>query len=453
MLTKKDIKLWASGVKAVPKEFLLDFLKKANFEYREGHPIISDEFYDKMWERAKKLFPKDPFLNTVEEEGKVTEPLPVKMLSTRKAYSIEEVITWFNTCKKMLGMDHLPLKCTVKLDGYALYFDRALGVAYTRGDGTLGQDVSHILPILNDSLYGDGKGELVADAKAFKTYLGKRFSNPRNFLASVIKKGKRSNTVRKFIIDGFVKFVAFDQLNTILIDSDSFITEYQKIVRTLRDTCIWPNDGIVIDIIGDELRKKLGDTKRYHRWQLAFKERGLVKETEVLSILPQVGRTGRVTPVIVIKPIDIDGTSVGKLTGHNYDLLMRKGLGVGSKITITRGGDVIPRLVGVLTEYPLDPPTKCPCCKRILTKDGSHYVCTYTRCKDQLIGKFFKFCKDNKISFFGKDVFSKLVDHGVETTDQLIGLSELDLKLAKIKGKVNTRLLKSLDEYRQRLLP
>jgi len=348
---------------------LVEFCSIANQSYRNGSPIITDENYDFIFipELAKRL-PNHPFLHKVEveNEGFSEEKikLPKKMLSTDKAYSWEEINKWLERIDKFskeisYSINDIQIKGTAKLDGFAGYDD---GIKlYTRGDGNKGSDISRVfergLSIFNDSRRGQGPGEIVIKRSYFEKYLANDFEYPRNFQASLIKE----KALDKFAVDAISEkaalFVPFTQLPQWLGSIDEFRSQFLDIVVQLEGGIDFDIDGVVFEIVNPELKKYMGSNRKFHRWQIAFKENKEKAQVKVISVTAQVGRTGKITPVAELEATQLSGATIYRATGHHYGLVKEQGLGAGSIIELTRSGLVIPKINKVLKTAEVDIPT------------------------------------------------------------------------------------------------
>ena len=442
---------------------LVEFCSIANQKYRDGNPITSDENYDFIFihELAKRL-PNHPFLNKVETEiegfSEEKIKLPKKMLSTDKAYSWKEINKWLERVARFseeinLTLEDVQIKGTAKLDGFAGYDDG--NKLYTRGDGNKGSDISRVfergLSIFNDSARGQGPGEIVIKQSYFEKYLSDHFEYPRNFQASLIKEKE----LDKFAIDAIsVKaalFVPFNQLPQWLGSIGEFKSQFLDIVSQLEGGIDFDIDGVVFEIINPRLKEYMGSNRKFHRWQIAFKENKEKAQVRVLSVTAQVGRTGKITPVAELEPTQLSGATIYRATGHHYGLVKEQGLGAGSIIELTRSGLVIPKINKVLKASEVNIPKNCPSCGNILSWDSDFLMCfNHEACPEQIIGKiiyFFKVLANN--DGFGQATIQKLYAEGIHKVSDVYLLTGDELISMGFGEKTSQNLINQLTRSRK----
>ena len=299
MLSKKKVKEIAKKnvlIGDLSDDELAEFCIIANKMYRDGKPIVSNQDYDFVFLVAlNKRLPYHPFLQKLEgeHEGFSEEKirLPERMLSTDKAYSWGEIQKWLERITKSteeidLSSKDVLIKGTAKLDGFAGYDD---GVKlYTRGDGNKGSDISRVfergLGIYNDSERGQGAGEIVIKRSYFETHLSKHFEYPRNFQASLIKEKELDQFAEKAIADKAALFVPFSQLPEWLGDIREFTDNFESIVNKLESGVDFDVDGVVFELVNQELKTHMGSNRKFHRWQIAFKENKEKAQVKVISV-------------------------------------------------------------------------------------------------------------------------------------------------------------------------
>ena len=442
---------------------LIEFCTIANSSYRIGKPIISDENYDFIFisELAKRL-PNHPFLQNVEaEDGSLSEEkikLPEKMLSTDKAYSWEEVNKWLERVAKFseeinYSLNDVEIKGTAKLDGFA-GFDDGMKL-YTRGDGNKGSDISRVfergLGVFNDSRRGQGPGEIVVKRSYFEKHLGDNFEHPRNFQASLIKEKELDKFAVDAISEKAALFVPFTQLPQWLGSIDEFRSQFLDIVVELEGGVDFDIDGVVFEIINSELKEYMGSNRKFHRWQIAFKENKEKAQVKVISVTAQVGRTGKITPVAELEPTPLSGATIYRASGHHYGLVKEQGLGAGSVIELTRSGLVIPKINKVLKTAEVDIPTNCPSCGYKLSWDSDFLMClNHEICPEQIMGKiiyFFRILANN--DGFGQATIQKLFDEGICQVSDIYLLTEDKLISMGFGQKTSQNLIDQLVRSRQ----
>ena len=444
-------------------EDLLEFCKFANQSYRDGSPIISDEDYDFIYalELSKRL-PDHPFLQKVEDENvgfsEEKIKLPEKMLSTDKAYSWEEVNKWLERIRKFseeinFSLDNIQIKGTAKLDGFAGFDDG--NKLYTRGDGNKGSDITRVfergLGTFNNSQRGQGPGEIVVKRSYFEKHLSGHFEYPRNFQASLIKEKELDQFAKDAITNEAALFVPFSQLPFWAGSISEFTNNFNSIVSDLESDVDFDIDGVVFEIVNSELKSHMGSNRKFHRWQIAFKENKEKAQVKVLSVTAQVGRTGKITPVAELEPTQLSGATIYRASGHHYGLVKEQGLGSGSVIELTRSGLVIPKINKVIRSVEAEIPSKCPSCDENLTWESDFLMClNHEACKDQIIGKiiyFYKVLANN--DGFGEATIQKLYDEGIRNVGDIYKLTEFDLVSMGFGEKTSQNLINQLIRSRQ----
>ena len=444
-------------------EDLLEFCKFANQRYRDGSPIISDEDYDFIYalELSKRL-PDHPFLQKVEDENvgfsEEKIKLPEKMLSTDKAYSWKEVNKWLERIRKFseeinFSLDNIQIKGTAKLDGFAGFDDG--NKLYTRGDGNKGSDITRVfergLGTFNNSHRGQGPGEIVVKRSYFEKHLSGHFEYPRNFQASLIKEKELDQFAKDAIANEAALFVPFSQLPFWAGSISEFTNNFNSIVSDLESGVDFDIDGVVFEIVNSELKSHMGSNRKFHRWQIAFKENKEKAQVKVLSVTAQVGRTGKITPVAELEPTQLSGATIYRASGHHYGLVKEQGLGSGSVIELTRSGLVIPKINKVIRSVEAEIPSKCPSCDENLTWESDFLMClNHEACKDQIIGKiiyFYKVLANN--DGFGEATIQKLYDEGIRNVGDIYKLTEFELVSMGFGEKTSQNLINQLIRSRQ----
>ncbi len=437
---------------------LSKFCQIANLAYRSGNPIINDQDYDFIYlAELKERDPNNSLLKTVEPEGQEFSEekslLPEAMLSTDKAYSWNEVSKWLGRLEKSaneinLAIQDIQIKATPKLDGFAGYDDG--NHLYTRGDGKKGSDITRVfsrgLKVYNDSERGQGAGEIVVKKSYFDKYLADSFEYPRNFQASLIKEKELDDKAKQAIAKKAALFVPFSELPTWSGNISNLITQFDTIVQEVLQTVDFDVDGVVFETVNDVLKDHMGANRKFHRWQIAFKENKDKAQVKVLSVTPQVGRTGKITPVAELEPTLLSGARIVRATGHHYGLVKEQGLGAGSVIELTRSGLVIPKINQVLKSAPVDIPALCPSCGEILHWESDFLMCAnHTDCPAQVIGKmeyFFKILANN--DGFGIATIEKLYEKNIRKVSQIYALNVDDLSGMGFGEKTSTNLIAQL---------
>ena len=466
MLSKKTVEKITNQdilISDLSDDELAEFCIIANRMYRDGKSIVSDQDYDFVFlvELAKRL-PDHPFLQKLESENEGFSEekvkLPERMLSTDKAYSWEEVKKWLERISRSSEEINFPLKDvqlkgTAKLDGFAGYDDGER--LYTRGDGNKGSDISRVfkrgLGVFNDSQRGQGAGEIVVKRSYFESHLSNHFEYPRNFQASLIKEKELDHFALDAITNKAALFVPFSQLPQWSGDITAFTDNFESIVNELEIGVDFDVDGVVFELVNEELKTHMGSNRKFHRWQIAYKENKEKAQVKVLSVTAQVGRTGKITPVAELEPTLLSGATIYRATGHHYGHVKEQGLGSGSVVELTRSGLVIPKINKVLKPAEVDIPAQCPSCNVKLAWDSDFLMClNHDSCPDQIIGKmvyFYKILANN--DGFGQATIQKLYDKGIRQVSDIYLLKVIDLISMGFGEKTSQNLTEQLIRSRQ----
>jgi DNA ligase (NAD+) len=361
------------------------------------------------------------------------------MLSLDNTYNEEELRDWERRVHELSGRSDVDYVCELKLDGMSLalvYEDGKLARGVTRGDGSVGEDVtlnvrtvrSVPLSIPKERLKKAGipvdfevRGELLMPTASFKRINEERernglptFANPRNFTAGTVRQ-LDSNITAERRLDYFPYILLqngrtyFDHHSKTLaaLDAAGFkVNPNRKLVRSMdevwafiqewegkRDSLPYEIDGIVVKVDRTALQDELGFTGKAPRWAIAYKYAARAGITKLEDIRVQVGRTGKLTPVAMLAPVLIGGTTVRNATLHNLDEIERLGVKIGDWVQVERGGDVIPKVAKVIDDkdHPrghktFHMPENCPVCgmKVVRTEGEVDYRCVNANCPAKL---------------------------------------------------------------------
>jgi DNA ligase (NAD+) len=448
--------------------------------YVLDNPEISDLEFDKLMQKLKDLEADDPSLITPDSptqrvggkprEGFVKVPHSSPMLSLDNTYNEDELRDWERRVHELSGQSEVDYVCELKLDGMSLaliYEDGKLARGVTRGDGSVGEDVtlnvrtvrSIPLSIAKDKLKKAGippnfevRGELLMPTASFKKINEERerngmatFANPRNFTAGTVRQLDASITAeRRMDYFPYILLVNgrtyFDRHSKTLaaVDAAGFkVNQNRKLVRSMdqvwafiqqweekRDSLPYEIDGIVVKVDRTGLQDELGFTGKAPRWAIAYKYTARGGITKIEGIRVQVGRTGKLTPVAELAPVAIGGTTVRNATLHNMDEIGRLGVKIGDWVQVERGGDVIPKVASVLDDkdHPrgtqeFEMPEKCPVCdtKVVRTEGEVDYRCVNANCPAKLLGTILHFASRGvmNIDGMGESLVNRLIERGL----------------------------------------
>ena len=375
----------------------------------DNDPEISDVEFDELTQRLKKLKPESPVLyELVGEIGDVVHPKP--MLSIDKKYSYDDVKKWIED----VGDTNFIVE--PKYDGMAARYQG--GVLSTRGDGNKGEDISLRLDKLNiiGTLPKDNNvsafGEVIIPVSYFESHLKDAYKNSRNGVVGIVKSKNVKPEGIKALMDGGVHFVIYDQVKSKTLTKDKLLNEdeWESILEETLQTD-YPLDGIVIKVADTKIREELGSTGHHDKWVIAYKLPAERKWSTVTEIKDQVGRTGRVTSVAVIKPVDLSGATVTNITLHNFEFVKSSKIGIGSKVEVTRSGEVIPFITKVeQANKPYKLPTECPVCKNKLKINGKYLECVNPDCPARRALSFEYFFKTLDVEELGLKTIERFIN-------------------------------------------
>jgi DNA ligase (NAD+) len=472
--------------------------KIRHHEYRYyvlDDPEISDADFDKLMNELKSLEAVHPELIVPDSptqrvggkprEGFVKAKHSSPMLSLDNAYSEEELRDWERRVRELSGRTDLEYMCELKLDGMSLalrYSDGRLERGITRGDGSVGEDVtanvrtvrSIPLVIAKDSLKKAGmpddfevRGEMLMPIAAFRKLNEERerqglpvFANPRNFTAGTVRQLEPSITAQRRM--DFFAYMLLREGQTLLdrqsktmdtLEAAGFkVNPNRKLAKNLeevwnfiqsweakRESLPYEIDGIVVKVDLTAWQRELGFTGKAPRWAIAFKYAARGAVTQIENVVPQVGRTGKLTPVAWLKPVPIGGTTVSRATLHNMDEIERLGVRIGDWVEVERGGDVIPKVVKVVDdgEHPrghkqFEMPEHCPVCggNVVRTPGEADHRCVNANCPAKLQGTILHFASRHimDIDGLGEALVNQLTERGlVRNVADLYRLTKDDL--------------------------
>ncbi|MBB6543091.1 DNA ligase (NAD+) [Thalassotalea piscium] len=369
------------------------------------------------------------------------------MLSTDKAYTLEDVKKWLSRVIKagqQLGVSasDIVIECTSKFDGIAARYDHTQKLLVTRGDGLQGTNISNILSglkIVGDK-YAGGVGEIVMKNHYFDQYFSKEvlgengFVDSRGFIAGMSNQDVLDEH-RKFALDnGMVELLIYTDVDRSQCNAEDFIEQYEAFEKKhLKSEYML--DGVVFDVVNADIKALLGSTSHHPVWRLAKKQIKGLKETVVENIRWQVGRTKVITPVLEVKSVVLSRVNVTSITGHSLGYLKKHQLGVGAKILANRSGDVVPThqstISGVEPEYP----TLCPCCNaktfiRVGKSKGGEsndfLMCSNEECGGSQVSYLFDAFKRLGIDLFGRKSCEKLIDGNYTTLESILMMTKQD---------------------------
>ncbi|BBO74306.1 DNA ligase [Desulfosarcina widdelii] len=414
---------------------LVDLLHSYNQAYRQGAPLVSDAEYDQLVEQLRAVAPDHSFLQAVEPEqfpGRREVRHPVPMLSIEKAYTQDQLERFVARVQKeadALGIGPVEYRLTPKLDGLAGRDDG--DIFATRGNGEVGYEISSafakgVVPIGGR---GQGVGEIVVVRSYFEQHMAEFFEHPRNMVVGIVSSDTLNENAKRALDDGMVHFYPYSQVKpSIVVDGKKLIEQHRQLVDEILSGVDYPTDGVVTEVTNEELKQRMGATAHHYRWQIAIKTKGQTAETTVVDVQWQVGRTGNITPVMIVEPVPLSGATIRRVTAHHAGNIRDLGIGPGTSIEIIRSGEVIPKLEAVVeARGEVHLPDTCPSCGLLLSWQNDFLKCTNQHCRAQIeqrISHWFRIL--GNADWFGIKTIQKIVDKGHDSLEAVYRLNESD---------------------------
>ena len=476
--------------------------------YVENKPIISDYEFDQLLKKLEKLEIEFPDLITPDSPtqrvgGKPLDSFEtvehkVPMLSLANTYNNEELQEFDERVKKSVGEVEYVVEPKIDGAGVALLYENGIFIrGATRGDGIKGDNITQNLKtIYNIPLKINGnqlknievRGEVFMTLSGFKKYNEEQkkkgeiaFATPRNASAGSLRQ-LDPKIVAKRPLDIFVYFISYtdkkfktheESINALkkagfkvnpLTKKVANINEaikYCEGIQKKRNSLDYDIDGAVLKVNSLEKQKILGSTSKNPRWAISYKFAAKQATTILLDINTQVGRTGAITPVAILKPIKVGGVTISRATLHNFDEIKRKDVRIGDTVVIERSGDVIPQVVKPIiekrqgAETKKNIPNKCPVCKtKLVHPEGEVAIrCPNRMCPSRLKWriKYFASRDAMDIDHLGESTVDKLIEgEFIEDVADLYNLCKKDiLKLEGFKEKSAENLLESIEKSKK----
>jgi len=466
----------------------LDSLKKELFDLETQYPEFITENSPTQRIGGKPL----------KEFQKIKHPK--RMTSFNDAFSIEDMQDWEERFKKLLTESEkqkINYYCELKIDGLAIelvYKNGILQTGSTRGDGNIGEDITQNLKTIDaipltikEKKEIIVRGEVFISKKEFERINKEQqkkslpvYANPRNIAAGSIRQLDPKITAERKL-DSFIYDIVSDfkektheEKHKTLKELGFKTNKHNKFCKNLeevlhfRETWIkqrekldYEIDGVVVLVNNNEIFEKLGVVGKSPRAGIAFKFPQSQATTKILDIKLQIGRTGAVTPVAILEPVQVTGITISRATLHNEDEIKRLGLKIGDTAIVGRAGDVIPEIVKILPELRTGKeknfkmPTHCPACNTKLEKqkDEALLKCPNPKCFARQKRNFYHFVsrKAFNIDGLGPKIIDKLLDEGlIQTPADLFELKEGDLVvLERFAEKSAENLVKSIAEKKE----
>nr|HOP40924.1 NAD-dependent DNA ligase LigA [Geobacteraceae bacterium] len=500
------------------KELCSEIERHNRLYYREDAPEISDAEYDVLFRELVGLEEKFPALILPESPTRRVGAPPLEafpqvphrlpMLSLENALNNEEIAEFDERIKRFLGITHdneLRYYCEPKMDGLAVelvYVDGLFVSGSTRGDGYVGEDVTHNLRTIRALPLRllteipprrlEVRGEVYLALKDFQHLNAEReeegehpFANPRNAAAGSLRQLDSRVTAKRPLsifcygpgeVDG-IDFTSQQHFLATIAAWNLPVNPYSRTVSGVhgildffremtehRETLDYEIDGVVIKVDDFTLQRELGEKSRSPRWALAFKFPPRQAVTVVEDIVPQVGRTGVITPVAHLKPVEVSGVTVSRATLHNWEELEKKDIRIGDTVLVERAGDVIPAVVRAFvekrtgSERKIPVPETCPeCGSKVVKIPGEVAVrCVEISCPAMVREAIIHFVSRNAMDIegLGEKYVEQLLNLDlVKTVADLYFLTRDDfMRFERMGDKLADNLLKAIEKSKRREL-
>tara|TARA_B100000427_G_scaffold208192_1_gene173377 strand:+ start:120 stop:2129 length:2010 start_codon:yes stop_codon:yes gene_type:complete len=486
--------------------------------YVLDNPILSDQEYDSLFRQLEKLEKENPqFVDPFSPTQRVGHPVnsdlesinhTTPMLSLSNAINNEEIFDFNKRVSRWLNKEDIFYVAEPKIDGLGVslvYKDGQLDRALTRGDGYIGEDITHNIKTINaiplelrnlDNIPPllEIRGEIFMSKNEFlslnsirKENEEKLFANARNAAAGSVRQldpkvtSQRNLSIFCYEV-GDSTNLSFNNHWTLLkyikdiglpvnplskkVQGAEKMIEYHRTLEEERDSIPYEIDGSVIKVDDYNFRNSLGDRSRSPRWAIAAKFKSKKEETQILDIILQVGRTGVITPVAKVAPVTISGAVITSATLHNQDEIDKKDIRVNDFIMIERSGDVIPKVSHVIKEKRPNnikkfsiSDFKCPSCHSVIekTKEQVAYKCTNIACEAKIKSALEHFCSKNAMNIdgLGPQIVDQLIDEElIKNIDDLFTIDYSDLvSLERFQEKSATNLIDSIKNSKNTSFP
>ena len=473
---------------------LIKLIEKYNYAYYTlDAPLISDKEYDDLYYELVAL---------EKETGTILEGSPTqkvgdvvldkfekvthekKLYSLNKANTFEELQLWYDD---MIAMGAKSFSVEYKYDGLRVVIKYENGIlkrGATRGNGIVGENITEQVKTIrnvpktikyrkNLTVMGEVLMRLSELEKYNKTS-NEPLKNARNGAAGALRNLDTKVTASRNLDAIMYDILSIDDQIPTQADTHKFLKnegfdtfDFFHIVSSFEEICELINkvdeyklsldiliDGMVIKVNEYDVREKIGYTEKFPKWAIAYKFEAQELTSIVKDIIWQVGRTGKLTPVCIIEPIELAGATVTRATLNNYDDIIRKDVAIGSRVFVRRSNEVIPEILGVAEHCDnskrIEKPVICPCCHTPLIYEDVNIYCPNDMCPDRIIGKITHFASRNAMNIDGlseKTSLSLLNTLGISDVSQLYHLNANDLSVLEgFKSKKINNMLESIEK-------
>ena len=490
---------------------LVSLLNKYSYDYYvEDNPQISDTEYDTLYKQLEKLEENHPEYilensptqrvgdRVLDEFEKITHKVP--MLSLSNTFSTEDLRDFDARISKLVPDHSVEYICELKIDGLAIsikYENGRLVSAATRGDGSVGEDVTEniktifsIPKVLKDNRTFEVRGEVYLPRKSFELLNSEResnnevlFANPRNAAAGSLRQLDSKITAKRRL-SAFIYSIVGDESIVSQENALNTAKEYNlpvnpnfKLCKNIDEVIDYINywtenkknlpydiDGIVIKVNSYSTQEEVGYTQKSPRWATAYKFPEEELATKLLDVELSVGRTGIITPVAILDPIVISGSTVSKASLHNKDIIDELDIHIGDMVVVKKAGEIIPKVVRVVRELRTEGSTKytmpntCPSCgQQTYIKENDPFTrCKNPDCPDQNIRRIIHFASRDALNIegLGDKVVTTLYEKGIiaHTIDLFSLEREKLISLDRMGEKSVDNLLNAIENSKQNSL-
>ncbi|MFA6550546.1 MAG: NAD-dependent DNA ligase LigA [Candidatus Gracilibacteria bacterium] len=492
-------------------EKLKEKIKELNYQYfvLDESPV-SEDVRDSLKKELRALEAEFPeFVTSDSPTQRVGSVLSgkfekIKHISPKKSlqdvFSGQELIDWTERIQKLVPDQEINFVCELKIDGLniTLHYKKGKFIqAITRGDGEKGEDVTHTVKTiesvpmeLNEPIDIEVSGEVYISKKAFEKTNKEQvaaglepFANPRNAAAGAIRqldpKVAADRELEAFFYEIGANMIfpkiasqeeALNKLQALglkvnkkfhLCKNIKEVIEYIENIPNIREKLPYEIDGVVVKVNSKSQWEQMGFTAKAPRYAVAFKFQPKQVTTKILDIIVQVGRTGAITPVAVLEPVLVSGSTVARATLHNEDEMEKKDVRIGDTVIIQKAGDVIPEIVSVITDLRTGAekkfifPKVCPVCgSEIIREDGmAAYRCTNSDCFGMKKEAMIHFVSKDAMNIegLGEKVVIQFLDEGmIAKPPDIFRLKKEDLlSLPLFKDKKADNILESIEKSKR----
>lgn len=478
---------------------LIEEINKHNYQYYVlDKPIISDYEYDKLYyelvDLEKQIGLTLPNSPTLRVGGDILPGFKkfnheISLYSLNKVQNYSELIKWVDNIKK--DFPNADFSVEYKYDGLSIVVEYENGIlkrAGTRGNGRVGEDVTaqvrtiKSVPLeipFKDKIIIQGEGMItLSNLEKYNKIAKEPLKNARNAVAGAIRNLDPKETAKRNL-DLFVylvnyienkKFNTQKEINDFLIQNnfktagffkvydtaDNIINEIKKIdeIKSSLDILM---DGVVIKVNQLNYREEIGYTTKFPKWAVAYKYDPEELSTKLRDIVWQVGRTGKLTPIALIEPVNLAGATISRATLNNMGDIKRKKVKLGARVFVRRSNEVIPEILGLAEDdensKEISPPDRCPSCGGIITENGANLFCTNIDCPEQIVDSITHFTSKEAMNIEGLSdktiqlLYDKL---NLRKVSDIYELKYDDLiKLEGFKEKKVQNLLESIENSKK----